>query len=193
MESKITGTVDANLALLPRRSQIQVFVYGAAAIVFALIGCLFLWYEKASWWVPFVVFAIFLIAGMVCFFASYKSSELHNATPTEVTISNQQVKVVADPRLPSHTDLFRSFGTVFTALSNQKPLPTADALVDANGNVILGSECEAHAVVDAANTEASHRVTETLSLFATVSGETVKTVGRQTATSPVARVGNNKV
>lgn len=192
MEAKVTGTVDANVALLPRRSQIQVFVYGAAAVVFALIGCVFLWYEKDTWWVPFLVFLVFLAAGMVCFFASYQSSELHNATATEVTISNQQVKVVADPRLPGHTDLFRSFATVFTALSNQKPLPAADALVNDRGEVISGSEAEAIAAVDLANKKASQLITETLSVFSESRSATGKSVGRQTASSPVSQVGNNK-
>lgn len=197
MEAKVTGTVDANLELLPRRSQIQVFVCGAAAIVFALIGCLFLWYEKANWWVPFLVFAIFLVAGMICYFASYQSSEMHNASATEVTISNQRIKVVADPRLPGHTDLFKSFATVFTALSNQKPLPVADALVDEKGNLISGSETDARDAVDSANKEAAHLVSETLSLFSEfstseLSTAAVKPVGMQTATSPVSRVGNNR-
>ncbi|ETK15691.1 hypothetical protein H096_26728 [Pseudomonas sp. FH1] len=161
----VSGSVEAKIKVSPLRSQIQVFVYAIAAIVFASLGCFFLWHEKVFWWVPFLVSVIFLVVGLICFFVSYKSTEMYNAVPTEVIVTNQHVKISADPRIPQHREFFQSIASVFTALSNQKPLPQPDALVDELGNVLPGTEKQARASVDEANRQASNLVKDTLRTF----------------------------
>lgn len=190
MEPKISGNVDAKVGIAPRRSQIQVFVYGTGALLFALICCLFLWYGKPQWWVPGIISFTFLISGMICFFASFRSSELFNAGRTEVTVTQNQMSVSADPRLPGHSDLIRSVTEVFTALSHQKPLPYADGLVDEQGNVINNSEAQARAVIDSANAEAAHRVNHTLEMLASGRTKGLQNPARNSRTAGSNVLGN---
>lgn len=161
MDAKLT----AELKLEPRRSQIFVTVSMVGSIALAGFGCFLIYLEKSLWWAPFLFAGLIAAASVWAFGISHRNAEMHNPIASELTMSPDSVRLVTDPRLAEHSTFFSSMVDVFSALKSQKPLPSADALIDDKGQVIPGSAGDAKRATDAANSHAERLIRETAQSF----------------------------
>lgn len=160
-ESKVSA--DVNIA--PRRSQIFVSIAILGVILLALIGCLLIYVEKDLWWVPFVAGGLLALPAFWSFKISHTNAEMYNPIASELSVTDEGIRLVTDPRLAGHSTFFSSMVDVFSALRYQKPLPPADALLDELGNIIPDSGDAAADATARANELAEQMVAESMAAF----------------------------
>ncbi|MES2400199.1 MAG: hypothetical protein V4573_09450 [Pseudomonadota bacterium] len=156
MVTKLDAQVDAQLKLLPSRS--QVFVLGLLVLsgLGFFVGCAFLWHEKPSAWVPFLFCVGFLLAGGFAWQRSQGDTDLDGAHPTKLNLAAGTIQLETDSRTLSSREKIQHIGSLISMLGHRDVLPEPDGLVSASGEPLPEQKQEAIARVTAANEEAAH-------------------------------------
>ncbi|MES2245234.1 MAG: hypothetical protein V4639_20425 [Pseudomonadota bacterium] len=149
------ANLDAQVKLLPSRSQVFVILLALLSGLAFIVGCLFLWHEKPSSWVPFMFALFFGVPAGAAWLLSHKNTDLDGAHPTKVVLTENGIQIETDSRTLASRQPFQQLEKIIGIAGHRVPLPEPDGLVSELGLPIPTQKAEAIERVNRANEEAT--------------------------------------
>lgn len=142
------ANLKARVTLTPEKSHIVLSLFMILGGVAMVVGFYFMHANRADFWVPLLFAVGFFIFGGFAWFHSHKHLDLQGASPTSISAHKDgRLEILADSRTFLSPDSLMAVTNILSLITNRRPLPEADGLVDKSGNPILASQDQAVAQV----------------------------------------------
>lgn len=145
----------ASVQVVPKGSQIAVFLLLIAAIAFFALAC-WLYVQEKKFALPLAGAVIFLLLACVFWFFSHRNESLAQSHPLKVSLGGGEKKLMisADSRSVPALNYLESLICHYHMTFFRSPLPMASGKLDAAGKVISGSELAAVSASETLNNNA---------------------------------------
>ncbi len=164
------GNVSVSANLSPNKSQVLLLAFLLSGICSYIVGFYFLWFEKQVGYLSVTIGTLMMLLTFYAWFKSQKDTDLVSSA-TILEDSHAGFKLTTDSRLANSPEGVDAICKFLETASLRKPLPSADGVIDSNGQPIPSSQEKAECIVNEANQIAQSLVDQMLHSFKSDSSE----------------------